>query len=92
MRRNKDWLSPRVNFDDIPILVSITCLSICVNFVDKGEGELTFLNRLFTTCRKLQHLDVSCTSPVLLVRSSSLTSLVVVLTFLLRLISSVPSA
>ncbi|PBK58264.1 hypothetical protein ARMSODRAFT_1091287 [Armillaria solidipes] len=61
-----DWLSPRVNLNDIPILAAITCLSICVNFVDKGEGELNFFYRLFSTCRKLQHLDVSCTSPVLL--------------------------
>ncbi|KAK0476387.1 hypothetical protein IW261DRAFT_420416 [Armillaria novae-zelandiae] len=62
-----DWLSPRVNFNDIPILASITSLSICVNFVDKGsKEELNFFYRLFNTCRKLQHLGVSCTSSVLL--------------------------
>ncbi|KAK0193492.1 hypothetical protein F5146DRAFT_1030878 [Armillaria mellea] len=62
-----DWLSPRVNFNDTPALASITSLSICVNFVDKGsKEELNFFYRLFNVCRKLQHLDVSCTSSVLL--------------------------
>lgn len=34
-----DWLSPRVNFSDTPILALITSLSICVNFVDRGSKE-----------------------------------------------------
>ncbi|KAG7444857.1 uncharacterized protein BT62DRAFT_230991 [Guyanagaster necrorhizus] len=66
MRNNKDWLSPTVKLNDIPILASITCLSICPNFLDGNKERPNFFYRLFHTCRELQHLDVSCASSVLL--------------------------
>ncbi|KAK0470112.1 uncharacterized protein EV420DRAFT_1498457 [Desarmillaria tabescens] len=61
-----DWFSPTVKLNDIPILASITSLSICVNFLDNSKEQSNFFYRLLSTCWNLQHLDVSCTSSVLL--------------------------
>ena len=66
-----DWFSPSARFSEILCLIPhITSLSIYVNFLDSVNRSncLALYQRVLSACPRLDHVEISATGPVVLVR------------------------
>ena len=66
-----DWFSPSARFGDMLCFVPhITSLSIFVNFLDSINRPncLALYQRVLSACPRLNHLEISATGPIVLVR------------------------